>query len=188
MEENQKSSPRQAGTGVPVEVPATALPAPPRRGLSTAQKIGIGFGILAIVVAVSALFFGLMTHPYFTAVLRDVAIIVLAVVTIITTLLLAVLLFQLQSLMVLLRDEVQPILRSINETTGTVRGTTTFVSDAVVSPVIQVAGYASGVRQAFRTAFRGSDGRGKTRPSAQDIGAKNAELASMEAGTKDSPG
>jgi hypothetical protein len=144
------------------------------------QKIGIGLGVLAILVAASALFYGLMTHPVFTAGLRDVAIIVLALVTIITTLLLAVLLFQLQSLMVMLRDEVQPILRSINDTTGTVRGTTTFVSDAVISPVIEVAGYASGLRQAFRAAVRGSDNRRKTKPSAPDITTGGAELPSPE--------
>jgi hypothetical protein len=77
----------------------------------------------------------------------------------ITSILLAVLLFQLQSLTVLLRDEIQPILESINQTTSTVRGTTTFVSDTVVSPVIKVAGYVSGVRQASRVLFGGSGKR-----------------------------
>jgi hypothetical protein len=69
----------------------------------------------------------------------------------ITCLFLAVLLFQLQSLIVVLRDEIQPLLESVNDTAGTVRGTTTFVSDAVVTPIIGVASYASGVSQALRS-------------------------------------
>jgi hypothetical protein len=85
-------------------------------------------------------------------------------VTAITSILLAVLLFQLQSLIVLLRDEVQPILESINETTGTVRGTTTFVSDAVVTPLIQVSSYASAVRQTLRLILGGSKKRGNPPP------------------------
>ncbi len=127
--------------------------------MSVWQKVGIVIGVLAIIAAIIAVFYGLMTHPAFTAGLRDVAIIVLALVTMITSILLAVLLFQLQSLTVLLRDEIQPILKSINETTGTVRGTATFVSDAVVTPVIQVAGYVSGVKTAFKTLFGGSGGQ-----------------------------
>lgn len=129
------------------------------QGLSVWQKIGIVLGVLVIIAAIIAVFYGLMTHPAFTAGLRDVAIIVLAMVTMITSILLAVLLFQLQSLIVLLRDEIQPILKSINQTTGTVRGTATFVSDAVVTPVIQVAGYISGVKTAFKTLFGGSGGQ-----------------------------
>ena len=87
--------------------------------------------------------------------------------TILPPALLAILLFQLQSLIVLLRDEVQPILQSINETTGTVRGTTTFVSDAVVNPVIEVAGYVAGVRTTISTLFRGPRRQSTTVKTAQ---------------------
>ena len=146
------------------------------QGMTVWQKVGIGLGVLAIVVVISALFYGLMTHPAFTAGLRDVSIIVLALVTMITSVLLAILLFQLQSLTVLLRDEIQPILQSINQTTGTVRGTATFVSDAVVTPMIQVAGYVSGVREAFRTLFGGSGGK---RASSQSV-EQEADLVTRE--------
>jgi hypothetical protein len=78
---------------------------------------------------------------------RDVAIIILAVESIIIGALLAFLIFQVQALVRLLREEVQPILDSVNETASTVRGTTTFVSDTVVSPVVRVAGLISAVRR-----------------------------------------
>lgn len=128
----------------------------------------IGF-ILMVVLVVASVLYGLVSHPVFTAVLRDISIIALAMVTAITSIFLAILLFQLQSLIVLLRDEVQPILESINETTGTVRGTTTFVSDAVITPIIQVSSYVSGFRQTFALLLGGSGKRDKTpRDSGQE--------------------
>jgi hypothetical protein len=78
---------------------------------------------------------------------RDVAIIILAVESIIIGALLVVLIFQIQGLVRLLREEIRPILDSVNETASTVRGTTTFVSDTVVSPVMRVAGLVSALRR-----------------------------------------
>jgi hypothetical protein len=123
------------------------------------RTVGIILAVLAVVVIVGAVFYGLATHPMFTAVLRDISIIVLALVTMITGLLLAILLFQLQSLIVLLRDEIQPILNSINETAGTVRGTTNFVSDSVVTPAIELASYVSGIGMSLKALFRGPSTR-----------------------------
>lgn len=141
------------------ETLAPAAPTPAQESLPADRNVwktvGIIMAVLVVVVIASAIFYGLATHPYFTAILRDVSIIVLALVTMITSIFLAILLFQLQSLIVLLRDEIQPILESMNETAGTVRGTTTFVSDAVVTPLIQVASYASAVSTTIKTLFGG---------------------------------
>lgn len=104
--------------------------------------------VLAIVVAA---IYGMAANPGITSVVRDIAIIALALVTLIIGLFLIILIFQLQSLIVLLRDEIKPILDSANQTANTVRGTTTFVSDAVVTPMIQVASVLSGVGQTFKT-------------------------------------
>lgn len=179
MAENGTSTPT-GDEPTPVRAPAETVP--PGMSQTEAQPknvwktVGIILGVLAFVFVISTLFYGLVTHPRFTSVLRDVAIIVLALVTMITSILLAVLLFQLQSLIVLLRDEIQPILLSINETTSTVRGTTTFVSDAVVTPVIKVSGYVSGVQQAIKTLFGGSGG---TRTPSQSGGQKADVSSSM---------
>jgi hypothetical protein len=78
---------------------------------------------------------------------RDVAIIILAVESIIIGALLVFLIFQVQGLVRLLREEIRPILDSANETASTVRGTTAFVSDTVVSPVMRVAGLVSAGRR-----------------------------------------
>jgi hypothetical protein len=82
--------------------------------------------------------------------LRDAAIIFVAFETLIIGALLIVLMLQVQSLVVLLRDEVKPMLEATNETLATVRGTTQFVSHNMVSPMIKWSGYLAGVRRIVR--------------------------------------
>jgi hypothetical protein len=127
---------------------------PQPSGRDTKQTVLIIVGVAIVVVIVGAVFYGLVTHPPFTAVLRDISIIALALVTAIAGILMAILIFQLQSLIVLLRDEIKPILESANQTANTVRGTTTFVSDAVASPLIKVLSFVSGVRQSTKALVR----------------------------------
>ena len=82
---------------------------------------------------------------------RDVAIIILAVESIVIGALLAVLVIQVIRLIKMIRQEVIPILNSTQETVGTVKGTATFVSDHVVQPVVKISSFSAGVRQAFQT-------------------------------------
>jgi len=83
-------------------------------------------------------------------VLRDAAIIFVAFETLLIGILMIVLMIQVQSLVVLLRDEIKPMLESANETLATVRGTTQFVSHNVVSPVMKWSGYLAGLRRIVR--------------------------------------
>ena len=120
-------------------------------GNQTRRTIGLVLIVVVVLAIVGAALYGLASHPLLTAVLADIAIITLALVTAIIGLFLIILIFQLQSLIALLRDEIRPILDSTNETLSTVRGTTTFVSDAVVSPMIHVASLTAGVAQTLRS-------------------------------------
>jgi len=149
----------------PLEVPATEVPSTADGGKRRMQTVGLVLAVVLVVLIVTALIYGLATHPVLTARLRDISIIALALVTMVTGIFLAILIFQLQSLIVLLRDEIQPILESVNETAGTVRGTTTFVSDAVVSPLIQMASYASAVRRSLKALAGGSGARARANDS-----------------------
>ncbi len=157
MEEIEESTPVEA---TPAEMPGAA-PQKDRTALKFAGIIG------AIVLVVAFLFlagyglFSLATQPseeitVVMAVMRDFSIIILALVTIVIGAFLAILMWQLQSLTVLLRDEIKPILESANETASTVRGTTTFVSDAVVTPMISAASYVTAVRETVRAFTVGS--------------------------------
>ncbi|MGD2144235.1 MAG: hypothetical protein PVF54_07135, partial [Anaerolineae bacterium] len=82
--------------------------------------------------------------------LRDAAIIFVAFETLLIGVLMIVLMLQLQSLIVLLRDEIRPMLEAVNETVTTVRGTTKFVSHSVVSPVMKWSGYLAGARRMLK--------------------------------------
>lgn len=82
--------------------------------------------------------------------LRDAAIIFVAFETLLIGVLLIILMVQVQSLVMLLRDEIKPMLEAANETLATVRGTTQFVSHNVVSPVIKWSGYLTGLRRIVR--------------------------------------
>lgn len=86
--------------------------------------------------------------------LRDVAIILLAVETIIVQVILILLLLEIKSLSKMLRDNIYPILQSADETVRTVRGTSVFVSDNVVSPVVRISSVAAGVTEALRVITR----------------------------------
>lgn len=86
--------------------------------------------------------------------LRDIAIILLAVETIIVQVILILLLLEIKSLSKMLRDNIYPILQSADETVRTVRGTSTFVSDNVVSPVVRISSLAAGVTEALRVITR----------------------------------
>jgi hypothetical protein len=133
---------------------------------NTGRNIAIVAGIVIFLALIGLAIYGMARNPEFTAVLRDIFIIALALVTIVIGLFLVILIFQLQSLIALLRDEIKPILESANQTASTVRGTTTFVSDSVVKPMIGVASVAAGVAQTLKL-LAVARGSGRNRPKAR---------------------
>jgi hypothetical protein len=144
-------------------------PSPPPQEGQALRTAGIVVVVLIVLALVGLAGWGMVSHPLLTAVIRDISIIVLALVTIIIGLFLVILIFQLQSLIVLLRDEVKPILESANQTASTVRGTTTFVSDSVVKPMIEAASFAAGVGRTVRV-LTGTDQKKKRRKRSRESG------------------
>jgi hypothetical protein len=86
-----------------------------------------------------------------SATLRDIAIIIVAVETIIINGLLILLIWQIWRLIKMIREEIKPILEDTKDTIGTVRGTADFVSSNVVDPVVKTSGKIAGFRQTLRT-------------------------------------
>ena len=84
------------------------------------------------------------------AVVRDLAIILLAVESLVIGVVLIILVWEIRNLAKLLREEIKPILDSADETVRTVRGTTVFVSDTFVNPIVRVSSFVTGVTQAVR--------------------------------------
>lgn len=93
--------------------------------------------------------------------IRDIAIIVLALESLIIGVLLILLILQMRGLARMLQEEVQPILESAKETATTVRGTTVFVSDTFVKPLIKAAGYASAANRVMNVLARRKGRRGR---------------------------
>jgi hypothetical protein len=85
---------------------------------------------------------------------RDLAIILLAVESLVIGVMLIVLIWEIRGLAKMLREDIKPIIDSADETVRTMRGTTTFVSENVVNPVVRVSSFASGVLQALRILVR----------------------------------
>ncbi|MBC7236705.1 MAG: hypothetical protein H5T69_12770 [Chloroflexi bacterium] len=81
---------------------------------------------------------------------RDAAIVLLAIESIVIGVLLALMLIQIRKLVVLLRDEITPLLNSAQSTMRRVETTTTFVSESVVSPLIKLRSYTEGSLEAMR--------------------------------------
>lgn len=82
---------------------------------------------------------------------RDLAIVVLAIESIVIGILLLITLRQIRKLVSLLRDEIAPMLKAANDTARTMRGTANVMSKSVVKPLVQVSSYTSGTMQALRT-------------------------------------
>jgi hypothetical protein len=81
-------------------------------------------------------------------VLRDLALIVLAVLAIIDAIIFLVVGLLLYGVIKSTKGKLDPILDMVQDTVGNVRGTSSFVSDLVVKPIIGVASFAAGVRRA----------------------------------------
>ena len=82
-----------------------------------------------------------------SATIRDIAIIIIAVETIVIGALLGILIWQVWRLVRLLQNEIKPIIQNTQETVNTVKGTATFMSDNVVNPVMKTSSKLVGARR-----------------------------------------
>ncbi len=138
--------------------------------LTKQQKIAIGVAVFLASVLMVLLLWYLFTHPLFTNSLRDVSIIFLAITVIVLDVVLIFLMFQVIRLLEFLIVELKPVLDSVQETTSTVRGTATFVSDGVTSPMIDASSKAAGVKGSVSFVVGSvlgsfSKGRSRTQPA-----------------------
>ncbi|HCB49128.1 MAG: hypothetical protein AMJ56_02390 [Anaerolineae bacterium SG8_19] len=108
--------------------------------------------ILGIALAAGILFLASNYSAELEAV-RDVFIIALALESCVFGVVLMLMLIMLIRLVNTVEFEIKPILEQTNETIGTVRGTTNFVSKNVIDPVVKTKSYVVGVRQGLRALF-----------------------------------
>jgi membrane protein implicated in regulation of membrane protease activity len=119
----------------------------------TQQKFRVWLVILVVVLLILllgiAIFFLFRANPAVTTQIRDIFIIVLSLEFMILGAALVILIIQLAKLINLLQNEVKPILDATTETVNTLKGTTSFLSENLVEPVIKLNGYMAGLKKAL---------------------------------------
>lgn len=139
--------------------------------LTKGQKYGIIAISIAGLLVLVMLFLYLMTHPVVTNRLRDISIIVLAITLIALDVVLMVMMWQIIKLLLFLMDELKPVLQSLQETSSTVRGTASFVSEGVTSPMIDVSAKTAGAKGSLRYVLASVGIRSKQQGASQATGA-----------------
>jgi hypothetical protein len=122
----------------------------------------VSIAVVVIVALLVGVGFFLYPRPQVITFLRDIAIIVLAFETLMVIFLLGVMTVLLIYVILTLEREIKPVINATSETVYTVRGTTTFVSDTVVSPIMKAASIFGAVKGAAQAiAGLRPKGRGK---------------------------
>ena len=116
---------------------------------------------IIIILLFSGIGYVLFIYPEVTAIIRDIFIIFLGLGALIIILLLialvvitAYLVLKVNDLVKLLDREIRPPLNKLQETVVTVQGTTNFLSENAVKPVINTASTISAAQTVVRTLFR----------------------------------
>lgn len=126
------------------------LPEPkPQEDLEAIQRksaiIIISIAVLLLLIVVASFVFLMQADAAIVAQIRDVFIIFMALMSLLTGFALVILMIQLARLINLLQNEIKPMLESTNETISNLRGTTTFLSDNLTEPVIRLNEYLAGL-------------------------------------------
>ena len=103
--------------------------------------------LILLVAGIVAAVIGLLQPSAPTERIRDIFIIFMALESLLIGAALIVLIVQFASLINLLQNEVRPILDATNETVNHLRGTTEFLGENMVEPVIKVSTYLAGMKR-----------------------------------------
>lgn len=113
---------------------------------------------VVVTLVISALFMALLVYlaiNYAETILivRDIFIIALGLMSCLSGIVLILLLINIIRLINMLEYELKPILLKTNDTLGTIRGTTVFMSENVVRPMTKASSYVAGLRRGVATLF-----------------------------------
>jgi len=126
--------------------PPPVDPAVERERRKMVATLSIG-GVLLLVLIILSIVFLMMAEGETTSKIRDIFIIFMALESLVIGVALIVLIVQVSSLVNLLQNEVRPMLEATNETINTLRGTTEFLGENLVDPVIKLNSYLAGLRR-----------------------------------------
>lgn len=149
-----------APAALPATTPKLQLPPPAlddpqvkranRNAIIAAVVVSVLLGLLTIV-----LIYLLTLDPLRTANIRDIVIILAAIVlmfmSVVIGVLLVVLIYRLQELTHFMRAELVPLILQVSQAVRSVSGTTRLVSDNIARPTIKVASFVAGVQQVAKS-------------------------------------
>lgn len=141
----------QTPVPTPEQTPSTS-PVKKSKGQKSVVLIILAVIVLLAIAAGGIVLLALSPEGT-TAKVRDIFIIVVALESLILGVGLIVLILQLAALINLLQNEIKPILDSTNDTVNNLRGTTQFLSNNLVEPVMKLNEYLAGMKK-FWDVFR----------------------------------
>jgi hypothetical protein len=128
----------------------TILEDPAQRDAQNRQRTFVIIAVVSLIIIIALIVAAVIyllqpTAP--TETIRDIFIIFMALESLLIGAALVVLIVQVASLINLLQNEVRPILDATNETVNHLRGTTEFLGENVVEPVIKLSSYLAGMQR-----------------------------------------
>lgn len=130
---------------------------PEQNKLISVKPVYIVLAVILVVALLVGTVWGIVwlasTQAATIEAVRDVLLIALALESCLFGIVLLFMLLMIVRLVNMLEFEIKPILEKTNETVGTIRGTTTFVSKNVVKPVTEARVQMAGVRRALKALF-----------------------------------
>lgn len=138
-------SPAQQDGG-PAEAKSSTPASDIRRTLTILLAVGIA---LLVLGGLLVLITWLIRSPQTAEAVRDAVIVAIGIESVITGVAVLVLVVQVARLTAMLQNEIRPMLEATNDALRTVRGTTEFLSDNMVRPVVRLSGAAAAIRRAF---------------------------------------
>lgn len=118
-------------------------------GTRSKSKLWIVIAIAVVLLGsiITGIVFLAKAEPATTSQVRDIFIIFLALESLVIGIVLVILVIQVSTLVNLVQNEIKPILQSTTETVNTLKGTTQFLSQNLVGPVIKVNSYTAGIKR-----------------------------------------
>ena len=111
------------------------------------SKLAVVIGVFVLIGLIVGLFFLARADGTVVSQVRDIFIILMALMMVVIGAALVVLIIQLANLTNLLQHEIKPILHSTTDTVNTLKGTVRFLSDNVSEPVIKLNESLASIRK-----------------------------------------
>ncbi len=161
--DNKAEAPKQEKLPKSTDEPPEESPAEEdsnRRSATTVMMLIVG-GMIAVCIVLALIAFGIgllggtwEDAASFTALIRDLFVILLVLEGIVIGIALVVMIWQLSLLLNVLQNEIKPVVDSAQQAADTMRGTAKFMSEQVTQPVIRSRSAAAGTFTFVREMWR----------------------------------